>query len=87
MKRRRLIAMLIGGAVSGVFFTAGMLLMVYGGEYSTGRRIVFISIGIGPLAAVSVMVGYAVWWPALFLMSLFAGDSSKQENTVDKQKE
>jgi uncharacterized membrane protein len=51
-----------------------MGLLIFGGYFAERHVIVYASIALGPVAAVSVMVGYAVWWLVLFFLSLISSD-------------
>lgn len=45
-------------------------MLIFGGYVAEHQVIVYASIALGPVAAVSVMLGYAVWWMVLFVLSL-----------------
>ena len=62
--------MIAGAVVTFAVFVFCMVLLIFG-DYFAGRdRLVLVSIALGPVAMVSVMVGYAVWWAVLFLLTL-----------------
>jgi len=62
---------LAAGAVTAIAaFTAAMLLLTFGGYFADHERLVCVSIAIGPVAMLAVMIGYAVWWMVLFILSL-----------------
>ncbi len=46
------------------------MLLVFGGYYSGNELIVFVSLALAPVLMAAVMLGYAVWWLVLFLLSL-----------------
>jgi hypothetical protein len=58
-------------------FALCMFLLIFG-DYFAGRdRLVLVSIALGPVAMVSVMVGYAVWWAVLFLLTLLLPEEQR----------
>lgn len=54
-----------------------MGLIVLGGFFSEKDVLLFASLALAPVALVSVMAGYAVWWLVLFLLSLFFPDDNE----------
>jgi hypothetical protein len=48
-----------------------MWLLAFGGYFSDTEVMIFVSIGLGPVAMLAVIAGYAVWWLLVFLLSLF----------------
>ncbi len=74
MTRRRNIALIAGTIATLAAFSAGMGMLILGGLFAQHEIIIYASIALGPVAMVSVMVGYAVWWLVLFLLSLFLSD-------------
>jgi hypothetical protein len=80
MTRTRTIALISGGLVTVAVFVAAMWLLIFGGYFSEKEVLVHVSIALGPLAVVSVMVGYAVWWLVVFVMSLLAPEAARPDN-------
>jgi len=74
MTRRQIIALTAGGITTVTAFVAAMLLLIFGGYYAGNELLVFVSIALAPVLMVAVMVGYAVWWLVMFLLSLFLPD-------------
>jgi hypothetical protein len=70
MSARRIISLSIGALVSLATLTAGLAFIFLGDYYAPKDRLIVASISLAPLALVSVMVGYAVWWLVLFLLTL-----------------
>jgi hypothetical protein len=70
MTLRRNIALVAGAITTLAAFSAGMALLILGGYFATNEIIFYASIALGPVAMVSVIIGYAVWWLVLFLLSL-----------------
>ena len=74
MTSRQIIALAAGGITTVIAFVAAMLLLIFGGYYSGNELLVFVSIALAPVLMVAVMIGYAVWWLVMFLLSLFLPD-------------
>jgi hypothetical protein len=80
MTRTRTIALIAGGLVTFAVFVMAMWLLIFGGYFSEKELLVHVSIALGPVAVVSVMVGYAVWWLVVFVMSLLASEPRPTDN-------
>ncbi len=65
-----MLAMVVGGITTLVVFVGALWLVMFGGIVETDHIILFLSIGLGPIAVVAVIAGYLVWWLALFLLTL-----------------
>ena len=74
MTWRHTTALIAGAAVTATAFVAAMALFIYGEIFPERDWLIMVSIALGPIAMLSVMVGYAVWWFVLFLLSLFSAD-------------
>jgi len=74
MNGRQIIALAAGGITTVTAFVAAMALLIFGGYYSGNELIVFVSIALAPVLMVAVMLGYAVWWLVMFLLSLVLPD-------------
>jgi hypothetical protein len=72
MTRRRTIALVAGGIVTVAAFLTALYLLVFGGMFQSHERLIMVSIAVGPVAMLSVMVGYAVWWIFMFVMTLMS---------------
>ncbi len=70
MTPRRTLAMALGGITTLIVFGGALWLMIFGGFVEAEHIILFVSIGLGPIAAAAVIAGYMVWWMALFLLTL-----------------
>jgi hypothetical protein len=70
MPKRQIIALAAGAVATLTVFIAAMTLLIYSEYVSSAERLFFVSIALAPVAMVSVMVGYAVWWFVLFVLSL-----------------
>lgn len=82
MTGRQIIALTAGTITMVAAFVAAMALLIFGGYYGGNDLIVFVSIALAPVLLVAVMVGYAVWWLVMFLLSLFLPEAGAK--TVDK---
>jgi len=51
-----------------------MWLLIYGGYFADHELLIFVSIALGPVAVISVAVGFAVWWVVLFVATLLASE-------------
>ena len=71
MTPRQTIALTAGAVTTFVVFIPAMALLYFGGYFGDHERLVYVSIALGPVAMFAVMIGYAVWWLVLFLLSLF----------------
>jgi hypothetical protein len=80
MTRTQTIALIAGGIATFAVFVMAMWLLIFGGYFSEKELLVHVSIALGPVAVVSVMVGYAVWWLAIFFMSLLASESAPPDH-------
>lgn len=77
----RVIVALAAGAVAAIAaFVIAMLLLIFGGYFAEHERLVYVSIALGPVAMVAVMIGYAVWWMVLFVLSLFLSSERPPES-------
>jgi len=74
MTGRQIIALAAGAITTVIAFVAAMALLIFGGYYTGNELLVFVSIALAPVLMVAVMVGYAVWWLVMFLLSLFLPD-------------
>ncbi len=80
MSPRRIISLVFGGAATLATMVVALWLLVYGGLYQGGERIIFVSIALAPVVLASVMVGYGVWWGVLFLLTLFLPDPEHEDS-------
>jgi hypothetical protein len=74
MTGRQIIALAAGAITTVIAFVVAMALLIFGGYYTGNELLVFVSIALAPVLMVAVMVGYAVWWLVMFLLSLFLPD-------------
>jgi uncharacterized BrkB/YihY/UPF0761 family membrane protein len=79
MTRTRLIALAVGAVATLAVFVLAMTAMIFGGYFSEKELLIYVSISLGPVAMVSVMVGYAVWWLVVFLLTLFLPSRSPDD--------
>lgn len=78
MSTRRWIALIAGAVVTFVVFGLCMVLLIFGDYFAERDRLVLVSIALGPVAMISVMVGYAVWWGVLFLLTLLLPEEQRE---------
>jgi hypothetical protein len=62
--------LIFGAITTFAIFAGAMWLAIFGGLVATEHTMLFISIALGPIAAVAVIAGYLVWWLVLFLLTL-----------------
>jgi hypothetical protein len=74
MTGRQIIALAAGAITTVIAFVAAMALLIFGRYYAGNELLVFVSIALAPVLMVAVMVGYAVWWLVMLLLSLFLPD-------------
>jgi uncharacterized membrane protein len=74
MTGRQIIALAAGAVTTVASFVAAMALLIFGGYYSGSELIVYVSMALGPVAMFAVIVGYAVWWLVMFVLSLVLPD-------------
>jgi hypothetical protein len=79
MTRNRIIAISSGGIITVATFVAGLWLMIYGNMFPDSDLIFLVSMAISPLAVVSVIAGFLVWWIFLFLLTLIWNDSPTEQ--------
>lgn len=79
MSRTQIIALTAGAATALFVLGAALWLMMFGGIVPEKDRFVMVFVALGPLAMCSVMVGYAVWWLVMFVLSLFGTDRPEQD--------
>ncbi len=79
MNGRRIVSLVFGGAATLATMVAALGLLVFGGLYQGGERLIIVSIALAPVVLVSAMVGYGVWWAVLFLLSLFLPDPGQED--------
>jgi hypothetical protein len=80
MAPRQAIALAAGAVTTVVVFILALALLFFGGYFGDHERLVYVSIALGPVAMFAVMVGYAVWWLVLFVLSLFLPAIKPPEN-------
>ena len=78
MTRTQIIALAAGGATALLVLGAALWLMIFGGVLPEKDRFIMVFVALAPLAMCSVMIGYAVWWLVLFLLTLFGADQHDQ---------
>lgn len=81
MTTRRIIALSAAGVTTVVVFVAGMAFLYFGGVFEASHRLIFVSIAVSPLAMVAAMLGYAVWWLVLFLLTLALPEENPGEKS------
>jgi hypothetical protein len=81
MTARRIIALSAGGVTALATFAAGIALLLLGEYSSPGERIIFVSVALAPVAMLAAMVGYAVWWFVLFILTLVLPGPERQERS------
>jgi hypothetical protein len=79
MSTRRWIALIAGAVVTFVVFALCMVLLIFGDYFAERDRVVLVSIALGPVAMISVMVGYAVWWGVLFILTLLLPEEQREQ--------
>jgi hypothetical protein len=85
MMNRHTIALAIGTIITFSVFFAAIGLLVFGEYFSERDKLIYLSIALGPVAMMSVMLGYAVWWLALFLMSLILPGSASPDGADEAE--
>jgi len=83
MTRTRIIALIAGAITTSAVFITAMWLLVFGEYFPERDRLVMVSIAVGPVAVVSVMTGFAVWWAAMFALTLFCSSDHRLEDFGD----
>lgn len=68
-----------GGIITVATFVAGLWLMIYGNMFPDSDLIFLVSMALSPLAVVSVIAGFLVWWIFLFLLTLIWNDSPPEQ--------
>jgi len=79
MTPRRIIATVAGAIATVLSFAAGMALLIFGNVVSSAHLLVSISVALAPLILCAFMVGYAVWWLVLFVLTLVLPDQGGPE--------
>ncbi len=80
MTKRQIIALSAGAITALVTFAVVMAFLFFGGFFEASHRLIFASIAISPMAMFAVMLGYAVWWLVLFLLTLaLPGEDPRKE--------
>ncbi len=79
MSNREKIALLCGGIVTAGVFLGAFVLLLSGDSVAQWNKLFYASIALAPVAMVAVMMGYAVWWLAMFLLTLFSVGSGRPE--------
>lgn len=75
--------MTVGAAVTLAVLVGAMGLIIFGGHFAEKEVLLFASLALAPVALISVMAGYAVWWLILFLLALFFPDGSEPSAVSD----
>ncbi len=70
MTGRYTLALIFGAITTLSVFAGAIWLALFGGMVETDHTILFLSIALGPIAAVAVIAGYLVWWMVVFLITL-----------------
>lgn len=71
--------MSLGSIATVSTFIAGLWLIIYGAMLPDSDIIFAVSLAISPLAVISVVAGFLVWWIFLFLLTLIWDDSQKEK--------
>lgn len=79
MDTKRYIALIVGALVTLFVFSASLIMLVFGDFFKNNEVLIYVSIAVAPLAMVSVMVGYAVWWLVLFLLALLSPQAKRPD--------
>jgi len=79
MSRNRTIALVVWVVVTAAVFVSAMAFLIVGDYFAEKHRIVMVSIAIAPVALVAAMVGYAVWWLVMFLLTFFLPEERQDE--------
>ncbi|MBI5569863.1 MAG: hypothetical protein HY914_07960 [Desulfomonile tiedjei] len=79
MTPRRIIATAAGALATVVSFSAGLALLIFGNVISSAHLLVTISVALAPLILCAFMVGYAVWWLVLFILTLVLPEQGSPE--------
>ncbi|MEW6136953.1 MAG: hypothetical protein AB1733_01890 [Thermodesulfobacteriota bacterium] len=87
MTRTRIIALTAGAVTTFVVLGTALWIMIFGDVFPEKERFVMIFVALAPLAMCSVMVGYAVWWLAVFLLTLCGFDSGTVFGAGEKNRE
>jgi hypothetical protein len=74
MSRNKIISIVVGAIVAIATFVALLWLMIFGDMIPKSDLIFMVSLAISPLAVISVIAGFLVWWVCLFLLSLLWND-------------
>lgn len=80
MAPRRIIALSAGGVTTIAVFVTAMALLFFGEYVAAHERLFYTFMALGPVAMLSVMVGYAVWWLVLFILTLILPSQKSPEN-------
>ncbi len=78
MDLKRIISLVVGGVATLATMVGCMAVLLFGRDYQAHERIIVGSIALAPVALISAMAGYAVWWAVMFLMSLFVPDNTPE---------
>jgi uncharacterized BrkB/YihY/UPF0761 family membrane protein len=70
MTRTRMIGLAAGAVVTLAVFVLAMAALIFGDYFAEKELLIYVSLSLGPVAMVSVMIGYAVWWLVVFFLTL-----------------
>jgi hypothetical protein len=70
MTRTQVIALTAGALAALLVLGTAVWLMIFGDFFSEKERVVMVFVALGPLAMCAVMVGYAVWWLVMLVLTL-----------------
>lgn len=77
MDLKRIISLVLGGAATLATMAGCLAMLLFGRDYQAHERLIVGSIALAPVALISAMAGYAVWWAVMLLISLFSPDNEK----------
>lgn len=78
MTRTQVIALTAGALTALLVLGTALWLMIFGDVFPEKERLVMVFVALGPLAMCSVMVGYAVWWLVMFMLTLLGLHQKRQ---------
>jgi hypothetical protein len=87
MTRNRTIALAAGAATCIASFIGMMWFLAFGNVVAESHRLLMVSLALGPVAVCAVVLGYSVWWLALFLLTLFLPSEGPVPETTRPRRE
>jgi hypothetical protein len=86
MSRKWIVAVIFGIITTTAVLAGGIWALISRPGLTGGQILFHVSVAFAPLAMVSVMVGFGVWWMIMFLLTLFSSEQDGRSTGKEPRK-